>query len=235
MNIYKFLLYLICLLSSSFWSCSDHKVYNVKRINEKQKKIIDSVLAYNSQDLKLEFYGSDSVIIKSAYRYSGNSVLGKRINFFSNGNVESIAFYNSKGEKIGDEYFYFPNQNLNLYYFWGSKDNLFFKMEFDWDGNIRNTEGSPYYIERPISVKQNEEISIYIATPIIPGYSTEVTIGEVSDSTTHVTYVNDIRQFRYKISYKELGIKPFFLKVNILEQDGLSVVSDSVQFDIKVQ
>jgi hypothetical protein len=236
MDLLKFIFFNLCVIYMfSLGACNNHKEYNAKRTREKQEKTIDSLFTFNSKELKYEFYDSDSSIIKSAFRYYGSKIVGKKINFFPNGNIESVAFFNQKGEKVGDECVFFPNQTLSHCYFWGSNDNLFFKIEFDWYGNIRSKEGKPYYVERPSFVEKNEEILIYVATPIVPRHSTEVTIGEVDDSTTHVKYINDIRQFRYKISYKEHGMKQFFLKVNILGKDTVCVVSDSIQFQVKVQ
>lgn len=236
MNSYKLSFYTInIVLLSYLCSCNNDEEYNSKRIKNRQQKYIDSIFTSKVKDLEFEVFKSNSNIIKSAFKYSEGKIQGPKIDFYINGSVESISFFNKHGEKVGNECFYHPNGNPKLFNFWRDKNELLFKMDFDWYGNFRSKEGKPYYIEYPSVIKCNEKADIYIATPLIPNHSTEVEILESNDPSTYVKYYNDIRQYHYNISFKESGFKKFFMKVTILDQSKIIITRDSTNFEIVVK
>src|SRR5690606_7720732 len=153
-------------------------------------------------------------IIKTVFAMSGHQFHGKGLSFYPSGRIKNILFINEDGKKVGDETNFNLDGNITEYLFWLDEDNLLFHLTFK-NNKIESIDGKPWYIQGRDKVKLNDTVSFYIAAPLIPQHITNVSVGLIEDPSKTVNYINDIRQMKYKLVMKEIGVRNLKLMIKI--------------------
>ena len=194
-----------------------------------QKKIIEEYLDIK-KELNYEFY-NDS-LIKEVFEVVNSKKQGRVIQFSSKGLIKRVMFINSEGKIVGDDSKFDDFGILSEHFFrLDSETNLFYS-KFSNNGKLISFEGRPYYLHGSDEIKEGDTLTFYIAAPIIPKHKTHITFYEENIKESRVNYINDIRQYLYKIivpsNKKKLN---FNLKVEIKDSLNNIIISD---FDDKI-
>lgn len=221
--VYCILLGIIIILTG----CNNQET--VKAIVSNQKEFIGTIYE-DTTGLKYSFY--ENSVIKEVYKLNSGKKRGKIISFTPEGTVQRIIFVNEKGEEIGDESIY-TNGSLTEHLFKLNENDLLFYLELK-ENSITHIDGHPWFISGVDTASISDTISYYIASPIIPGYKTHVKFGMVNDSSSWLSYVNDIRQMKYKNVINKPGNYEFKLVVEIRDRTGKTPIIDSTTVPLVV-
>ena len=210
-----------------FSNCKDkfnHKDY--------QRRVIEENLNLET-DLSFEYY-KDS-IIKEVSEIENGRKHGRTIQFSSEGLIKRIYFVNSDHEIVGDESIFDELGILSEHFFKLDSERLLFYAKFSPQGKFEYSEGNPRYLHGRSEGFVGDTLSFYIATPIIPGFQTNVSFFEKNIKSSRVDYLNDIRQLNYKIIVPSDTKKlQFCLKIEI--KDSLNnIIIEDLDDDINVE
>lgn len=220
---------IITILIAFFAKCKSGK--KESEIIEAQRVAISELYSPNER-LQYEFY--EDSIIKHVSILSANKPHGKIVSFHANGKMKNIMFFNKAGEKLGDETNFNLEGIMTEHLFRLDENNLLFYVKFD-ERNKKYIDGKPWYLHGPEKVKLNDTALYYIATPLIPNFTTKVSFGLLEDSSTTINYLNDLRQMEYKIVMNEIGMRKLKLVVNISDVNQNVLVQDSTTIITEVR
>lgn len=225
-------LVLIALVSFYFLTVIISCQSKIDKTNILQKQNQEILKVYGINANLLYKYYQDSIIKEVCEKIQGE-IRGKQVLFSPLGTIRNITFINKEGKKVGDESNYNERGELIEHLFWDASDNLLCRINFK-NGVIHSVEGKPWYLFGYSDKNIGDTAKYYIATPIIPKHVTHVEFGLIDDTLSIVRYVNDIRQFEYKILMNTSGVKVFKLKVGIINDRNIEILCDSTQISTKI-
>ena len=197
-------------------SCNENK-----EVASKQDNIINQFL---HEDPERTYYPDSS--LKEVYQTdSMGKMLGRVLRFSKEGILDRLYFVNKAGDTLGDDS-RFINGNLAEHFFRLNGNTNMFYAKFKPNGKLDYFKGSPFFISGTSRIKQGDTLSFYIATPIIPGFQTDVCFGQNGVSASQVSYINDLRQFTYRKVMAKKGECEFCLHVQIRDSIGDAILED---------
>lgn len=209
----------IILVLALLFSC------NEPTIKSKQLEIVNN---YLSGQIEYDYY--NDTIIKEAYIIDeSGQKKGRILQFGQDGALNRIFFINYKGDTVGDESI-FLNGRVSKHYFYRNSEILLFYAKF-YEGQFIRSEGKPFFLSVESEIAIDDTVDFYIATPIIPGYQTELIFGQVGEEESIVKHKNkynnnELEQFRYKRKMSNKGSFDFCLQVQIIDSQENIIIKE---------
>jgi len=189
---------------------------------------------FEKENLKVDYYPDSS--IKEAYKVDSlGQKRGKIFEFSKSGIIERIYFLNNSGELVGDESIFNDLGFLTDHFFRLDSNSLLFYAKFTEKGKLLKTKGEPFLISYTDKIRVGDTASFYIATPIIPGFRTDVTFQQDRVPSSKVSYTNDLRQYTYRKVMSDTGQFLFLLNIRIEDSLNKQVINGRDSFTLKVR